>query len=253
MTENGRNSGRQNGNGVRRRFPRWHRRIGLVAALLVMVLAISGAVLTHDEDLGLDRRHVRAVWLLDWYGIAPSSAPTNFRAGTDWVTGLEGRVYVNGRPAAEQFGEIVGAVRSNGILAIAATEELLLLTPKGEVLEHLLESSLPGLIQALGKGEGDSLVLRTAAGPFRSNPEFSAWQPSAGNAVWAQAASPPEEISKQVLQAYRGEGLTWERVMLDLHSGRILGAIGPYLMDAAALFLVLLSATGVWNWLRNRR
>jgi hypothetical protein len=249
MTENGRN----NGQGSRRRFPRWHRRLGLAAALLVLILAASGAALLHGGALGLDGRHVRAAWLLDWYGLAPLSAPTSFRAGADWVTGLEGRVYVNGRLAADYFGDIVGAVRSGPFLVVGAADKLLLATPQGKLVERLSGASLPGRIEALGIGGDGRPVLRTAAGLFISNPEFTAWRPSAQGTVWARAARPPEEVRERVLLAYRGEGLTWERVILDLHSGRILGAIGPYLMDAAALFLVLLAVTGVWNWLRNRR
>ena len=253
MTGNSRNNGRRSGNSDRWRFARWHRRIGLIAALLVLVLAVSGVALTHGGALGLDGRHVGAGWLLNWYGLTPPRAPTSFHAGVDWVSGLEGRVYVNGRPVADRFGEIEGAVRSNGILVIAAADELLLLTPKGEVLEQLSGTSLPGRIEALGAGRDGRLIVRTATGLFHSNPEFTAWQPSDLGTVWAQAAPAPEEVREQVLRAYRGEGLTWERVMLDLHSGRILGAFGPYLMDIAALFLVLLAATGLWNWLRNGR
>jgi uncharacterized iron-regulated membrane protein len=40
-------------------------------------------------------------------------------------------------------------------------------------------------------------------------------------------------------------------VLLDLHSGRLLGQAGPYLMDAAAVLLGLLAASGVYSTLRR--
>ena len=40
--------------------------------------------------------------------------------------------------------------------------------------------------------------------------------------------------------------------MLDLHSGRLLGRLGPLIMDAAAVALVLLAASGIANWVRRR-
>ena len=40
--------------------------------------------------------------------------------------------------------------------------------------------------------------------------------------------------------------------MLDLHSGRILGSWGVYLVDAAAILFMLLAITGVWLWGKRR-
>jgi len=46
--------------------------------------------------------------------------------------------------------------------------------------------------------------------------------------------------------------LPMERIMLDLHSGRILGRAGVYIMDAAAIGFLVLAASGVWLWVRRR-
>ena len=51
---------------------------------------------------------------------------------------------------------------------------------------------------------------------------------------------------------YRGRGLSWERLLADLHSGRILGAAGTYFMDFIALSLIVLSMTGLFQWRRRR-
>jgi uncharacterized iron-regulated membrane protein len=53
-------------------------------------------------------------------------------------------------------------------------------------------------------------------------------------------------------RSYRGIGLSAERVMLDLHSGRILGRAGVYLVDAAAIVFLLLAVSGTWLWARRQ-
>ena len=54
--------------------------------------------------------------------------------------------------------------------------------------------------------------------------------------------------------AWRGRGVTVERLLLDLHSGRIFSAAGPLLMDLVAVFLILLSVSGIiLSKVRNRR
>ena len=55
-----------------------------------------------------------------------------------------------------------------------------------------------------------------------------------------------------LLESFRGRGLTLERVMLDLHSGRIFGDFGIYIMDAAAVALLWLSGSGLWVWWSRR-
>ena len=59
----------------------------------------------------------------------------------------------------------------------------------------------------------------------------------------------------EVLEAaWRGRGLTVERLLLDLHSGRILGEAGPLLMDLVAVFLIVLSLSGlILSKVRNQR
>ncbi|MFT5351416.1 MAG: hypothetical protein ACI9MF_002239 [Gammaproteobacteria bacterium] len=55
-----------------------------------------------------------------------------------------------------------------------------------------------------------------------------------------------------MLSLYRGKGLSLERILLDLHSGRLLGNAGVFIVDLAALFFVFLALSGSWMWLRKR-
>ena len=47
---------------------RWHRRLGLAAALFVLLLAGSGILLNHTADLGLERRFIDWPLLHRLYG-----------------------------------------------------------------------------------------------------------------------------------------------------------------------------------------
>ena len=90
-------------------------------------------------------------------------------------------------------------------------------------------------------------------GIFVTDLDMTAWRPHVDGAVaWPETGSAPAAIRAAVADNYRGTGLPWERVVLDLHSGRLLGPAGPYLMDAAAVILILLSASGLYNWVRRR-
>jgi uncharacterized iron-regulated membrane protein len=42
-----------------------------------------------------------------------------------------------------------------------------------------------------------------------------------------------------------------ERLLLDLHSGKILARVGPVLMDAVGVTLIVLSLLGLSMWFRR--
>jgi len=233
---------------------RWHRRIGIVAALLVVVLSLTGWMLNHTESLGLADRHVSAAWLLDWYGVGPETEPVSFRAGEHWITWVDGHLYLNAKGrVAEDVARPIGAAATGDLVIAAAPEELLLFMPDGALVERMSETSLPGAVVAVGRDAEGRLAVRTPAGVHLADRGLLEWEAGGVSVEWSEPAETPEAVMAAVLEAYRGQGLPWERVILDLHSGRILGAWGPYLMDAAALALLVLAGTGLYNWLRVRR
>ena len=77
---------------------------------------------------------------------------------------------------------------------------------------------------------------------------------------WGQSAAVGEIIvgillgpSLFGLLAPEVPSLPLERVMLDIHSGRLLGRYGPFLVDGAAFILLLLSLSGIWIQWRSWR
>ncbi|MCK4834867.1 MAG: hypothetical protein KAT12_08810, partial [Gammaproteobacteria bacterium] len=57
----------------------WHRRIGLLALVLIVILSITGIMLNHTERLALDKSYVNNSLLLNWYGIEPEDEPVSFQ------------------------------------------------------------------------------------------------------------------------------------------------------------------------------
>lgn len=47
---------------------RWHRRIGITAALFVILLSVTGLILNHNTSLGLNKDFITNELLLNWYG-----------------------------------------------------------------------------------------------------------------------------------------------------------------------------------------
>ncbi|WJW75142.1 PepSY domain-containing protein [Thiohalobacter sp. IOR34] len=246
----------------RRRLPLrslyvWHRYLGVAVALLVTLLAISGLLLNHTEALQLDSRPVRSAWLLDWYGIEAPELQQHFSAAGHDFSQLDRQLYLDRQPIEGEYHRLFGVVSLDDLYVVGVGDGLLLLSPEGERIELLERSAgLPAGLRALGvDGEG-RLLLRAAGGLFRPDADFLSWHPLAGEdeaAHWSKASPPPPRLARQLRQAYRAGILPLERVVLDLHSGRILGPWGVWLMDAAALGLLLLAASGSLLWWQQQR
>ena len=238
---------------VRRVLHRWHRWLGLAAAPLVIVLVVTGLILNRSPELGLDRAFAENRWLLAWYGIAPSGPALAYRVGENWLIGFGETLYLNAEPVKSGTGTLVGAVAADGMIVAALPQSLYLFTPEGELIEKLGGPLLPGALEAVALAPGGGVLARSAAAAFASDADVTRWESADGVEVgtWSMPAPPPEALLRAVLLRHRGQGLSWERVLLDLHSGRLLGQAGPYLMDAAAVLLGLLAASGVYNTLRR--
>lgn len=235
-----------------RRWSRWHGRLGVGASLGVLLLAVTGILLNHTSDLALDRRFVRAEWLLDWYGITVPHAPIAFAVGTHWVAHLGTRAYFDARELGD-IGVVAGVVVLPAGVAVAAGDKIVLLAADGETIEVLgSEHGVPTGIRAAG-ASGGALAVQTASGIYIADPDLTRWRSRPSAVVrWASPRVAPAALQTQWVSSYRGHGLSVERLVRDLHSGRAFGRLGPWVMDLAALAFLILAATGLWLWRRRR-
>lgn len=208
---------RTNGNGLTR-YRRLHRWAGGTLVAFVLFLSVTGLAINHAHDLGLDRRYVTWSWLIDAYGMGRSE------------------------PYA-------GIVELDAVVAVGDGNRVHVLLPGGDLVESIdLGSALPGPIERLGR-VGDRVVLLSDGALYRSDADVSVFEPWSDGPVteigWS-AAIEADAPGLEVLQtAWRGRGVTVERVLLDLHSGRIFSLPGRVFLDIVAIGLILLSISGL--------
>jgi hypothetical protein len=238
---------------LRRRVLLWHRWLGLAAVPFVVLLVITGVLLERTDRLKLAEIFVDSEWLLTWYGVTAPNDVISYQAGKHWFSWLAGVLYLDGAPVQVSTRTLIGAARVEPVIVAATTDSLYLFTTDGELIEKVVPIGIDGEIGAIASGSGGTFLIRARKGIFASDIDMAAWRLIAkDDVIWPESRDTPTEFHGAIVQNYRGTGLPWERVLLDLHSGRLLGAAGPYLMDGAAILLLLLSASGVYNWLRRR-
>lgn len=233
----------------------WHRCVGVLAAFFVLVLVTTGIVLNHSAQLRLDRNFVDWPWLSQAYGDGSGDLPA-FQLGEHWLSrAANGHVYFNAREVASCRGKLVGAVAAGGMLFAGCARELLLITDSGELVESVSASTgLPVPLQAIGLV--DNRVVLQASGIWwladLDQLDFSQRAPAGGTVIRQLVPDRlPDTIRNRI--PVPDQWLTWERLLLDLHSGRLFGRAGVLWVDGVGVLVASLATSGTVMWWLHRR
>lgn len=232
----------------------WHRTIGFIATIFIVILVISGLALNHSGDLKLDEIYIENDMVLDWYGIAPKKSPVSYRAGGRLVTQIDQRVYLDDTEITGSSESLLGTVETADIIVLAFTHSIHLITQDGELIEKVTGTQgLPGKLQGIGLGPGGEIIIRSGGAVYYSDTDMQVWRPYTDTGgVWSVAGKPDAAMEKKLIRKYRGKGLSVEKLLGDFHSGRIFGRLGVYLVDLSGIIFITLSITGWWVWMKRR-
>lgn len=229
----------------------YHRYLGLAAGIFVLILSVTGIMLNHTEWLRLDKRKVSQPWLLKLYGIPEPQLRASFPIGDRWLMQWDEFIYLDEQEIAEIQEPINGTAAQNGVIAVSTPSLVTLFSSDGELVDQV---PAPSPLVKLGLLTNGAIVAKGKSAAWRLNDDLTsliAIQETDGTR-WIAPKRPAGDDLKGFLAAFRGNGLPLERIILDLHSGRILGPAGVLLMDLAALMLITLALSGAYTWGRRK-
>jgi len=234
----------------------WHRWMGFLSALFLVVLSITGLALNHTERLGLDSVQIKNSLLLSRYGMSNGTQIKTFRIHrANTVSHLGGQIFYNAHPISN--GETpLGIIEGERFTVIATSTNLIYLTSQGELIETANHSQLPFKeLTAVGYTPNKKPVLITDTGQWKPDRDwlnFKTYDSSYTVEPLAKTVLSESETDV-LLEAFQGGGVSLYRVILDLHSGRLFGWGGRTLMDLTAIAILLLITSGIGGWLRKSR
>ncbi|MCW8833277.1 MAG: PepSY domain-containing protein [Colwellia sp.] len=243
-----------------RHLREWHRKLGIIAAFFLIFLSLSGIALNHTDMLSLAHKPIKNTLLLDHYGISPPSDVRFYQQNALQVT--NNLLWFNDKLLLEGVSHIVAATfislspnsPAKTILAVS-DDNIYLFNQEGDLIDQLGEAlGVPQNIRAVSVDK-HSIIVSTPSGYYQTNHDFFEWQDVnfIVEPTWIMPTQAPEKTIAHAVLAYRSQFLTLERIVLDAHSGRILGLFGVLFMDAVAILLILLSLSGIYIWIRYAR
>ena len=234
-----------------RTLRRWHARIGFAALIFFVLIAVTGVALNHGTALGLDSRQVHSKWLARWYGIRQEQPRQAYRTASHLLVAANGRWLLDGSAVGEKMPHPLGLVEIGDLIVVGGESSLHVYRADRALVDRIDGYALPRVpLKAIGAGEGE-LVVQTAAGLF-SSADVLSWRPGAPKVVAWSTPTPLAAADREAYAQRLAPGISLQRVLLDLHSGRFLGSLGPALFDLAAIILSLLALSGAWMFLAPR-
>ncbi len=232
---------------------KWHRRIGLFASSFIIFLVITGIVLQHSDDLGLPSKHLASSWLLKYYGIKPNPI-TTYQLNNQTVSHAGNRIYLSGKPVAENIDDLFGAIQVDKQFIVATTDSIIVLAQDGTLLDEV--TTLDGLVESplgISKSNEGSPIIRGTSNYWISTNNLVDWSQYEGEHPKWVASGITLPALRQVIETHdMSQQISLERFLLDAHSGRVFGKYGIYVIDIAAILLLILSLTGIWLWAVRR-
>nr|WP_281423955.1 PepSY-associated TM helix domain-containing protein [Oceanobacter mangrovi] len=232
----------------------WHRRAGLLVVPIILMLTITGILINHSQQLGFARQPVFSA-LIGWlYGVEPQTAKRGFSSADSWISQLGQTIYLNEQPLAECHSQLLGALFWQQTHAVLCDNRITLFLPDGQAVEEL--AGLPVAATALGLIDNNGeTTLALAAPVWYLDQNAWQWQTAENGAFqqvqWASSEALPAALAEHLNQQQPLPGINVERVLLDLHSGRLFGQTGVIIIDLASLLFAFLALSGLYTWLKR--
>lgn len=215
---------------------RWHRRLGVTSALFVLLLVITGFLLNHSHQFGLDRTPLENHWLRHHYGLSSNPERLVYSLPAGELKVQSGQLRVNEKTLGD-CAQLVGVIEQADQVLAVCSDRLVLLTVKGELIDQA--DATRGVPEGLSSVAmlGGQILLRRGESSFSVNLSDLSVTPVAGTNVKWPSTSPEAFVPN--------EEINWERVLLDLHSGRLFGRSGVWLVDFMAGLFAVLAVSGL--------
>lgn len=234
---------------------RWHQWVGMIVSLFVILLVSTGIMLNHTQELKLGSRYIKSDWMLAWYGIRPVQRTVQYQLDRQYLVQIGEQVYLNRKRLIRIDKPLIGAVQTRQFIVAGFRDRIVLLNRQGEIVETINgHQGLPFPLKKVAWRKSDGLMLATTNGSFRFDlDQLKSRRLQQVNTDWVNRAELPAKLKTWVVADYQNYRLSWERVLLDLHSGRLFGSWGVYLIDLFAILLLFLGISGWVVWWRTRR
>ena len=231
-----------------------HKKIGLSSIAVIIMLVLTGILLNHNDSLKFNQQPVHSTFLNNWYGIQLPQVEQGFQQQQNWVTLVGNTIFINQTPLQNiKVDSLHGFQTVDFGFILVSKNSLILADEQAQLIDQIpfptpLANAYFLQGQLLLKLENNRYYQTLE--PYDSLNEVSLSPNLTSNLVPISPSRLPTSLQATLQAQSNQNGLTVERLLLDIHSGRFFGSWGIYLIDLFAILFLLLALSGAWMTIR---
>jgi hypothetical protein len=233
---------------------KWHKWVGACASIFVISLSVTGIILLHTDDLSLSKNTTSNTLLMKLYGIDTEYESVSFYTGNTWIVQINERLYINDAFINSTDSELIGVVWTGGFYVLAFNDHIDLRAADLQLVERINSVlGLPGDINKIAYIDSKNIIIRSDSQTFISDLDLLSWTLASDNEYpWITPSPLPSSQLELIKDDLHGPGISIEKVVLDIHTGRIFGTVGVIAMDIAVILFLILTLSGWVSWYKRR-
>lgn len=229
----------------------WHRRLGTWVAPIILMLSITGILINYSQDLGWGSSPIYSRIIGHLYGVNPPKVQSGFKAGTKWIYQSGDQILVDQLPLTHCTKQLQSGGIYQEYITILCNNQIFLFDENGEIIEVIRD--VPAKPNRLSAAPGGLIVEANNEQYFWSEMEGT-WAKATpeANPSWYSEQSIPSKTSAKLTNALPLPGISKERFVLDLHSGRLFGGIGTLVINLTGVITCVLAFSGFLSWMKRK-
>jgi len=197
-------------------FIKIHRLLGITLVFFVMVLLITGALLQHAEDINIRQKYASSSIAKNFYNLKPCQI-SSIKIENKWISLCNSNLYLDTKKILSNVDNITAAYKNKSVYYIYYDDHMVTVSENYE-------------IQSIGHKADD----------VRYKIELK------DNII-------NKGLKRIIEDKSISSTITYERIIVDLHTGRLFGVVGITLIDIVTLGMLVLSITGTISWMRHKK
>ncbi len=190
-----------------------HRILGVSLIFFILLLSFTGLALQHPDYFETRKKFIGPSMVKFFYDIKPCEI-YGFEFEEQWILTCNNKVFINDIKILSNFNEIHSVQKVGDDYKIGIDKFVLTISDEGEITKSFNKIT----------GEKTSPVFSKVDNTYSKLIEY-------------------DELAKVI---------SYERIIVDMHTGRIFGVAGISLIDIISIGIILLSITGFITWLKRK-
>jgi hypothetical protein len=231
---------------LRKFLRKFHRWIGILASLWLLLLASTGLLLQHSDDWHLNKKYIQSPFILEAYGIGKQFIAFN-QDGHQLIQ-LDKQIIQDNQATIKLSQPIKSAIYSQAQWIVATDNQIYWLNKQGQLIQSMDDlDGIPIPITALG--QKDQHIFISSKNQIFLLPSLKVSEVLSKDIQWKQGIS-DAKLKISTLQQYNSNYLSYEQAIFNIHAG--ITAPGIF-NDFAAIALIILSLSGIFLFFKKRK